>query len=700
MLRLLLLLLLPCAAPAQSAYLDTVRARVIDHLRDPEVDSAEVVDYLTGLGTDGRWPDINYIDTSRTGFDHSRHLDRLVELARAYGKPGSPLGGDPALRDGLQRAIGHWLTENYISANWWHNQIGTPWDLVHTFLLLPEEEWVKSLRPAADSIIGRANLQAWGARPGGDLIKIAGILGQAALLRRDTATLGLAARTMAGEIQLATDRGTPDDVRGLQPDLSFQHRDDHVTSILSYGLGYAQAFAEWADWLRDTPYAFPGARTELLIDYYLDGIGHALAFGTYPDPAAKNRSLSRPGALHAYDTQLPEQLLRVSDYRAAELRQLIAIRKGAAREFPPHATFFWSSEHFTQQRPDYFTSVRMYSTRNHNMEVPYNGEGLTNHFLGDGANYLIRRGDEYLDIQPVWDWRKVPGATIVQQDTLPPSDRIQQPGRTGFVGGVTDGKVGAAVFDFASPFDSLKARKAWFFFADGYVCLGNGITSDEAVTVVTTLDQRWREGSVIVEQDNGYLATVSGTVEYANPRFVWHDSVAYLFPAGAALTVRADTQQGRWFDLNRQTGSSRDVLSGEVFSAWLKHGSRPVDESYAYFVLPGVDIKEASRAAARSPFTVLANNQDVQAVSGGGGARVQAIFHRPGVLGLPNGDTLRLASTGAVLLDVAGGRVRRVTVADPGRSLTDMVLTISDTSLRIALPGGVYAGQSVSVRLD
>ena len=64
------------------------------------------------------------------------------------------------------------------------------------------------------------------------------------------------------------------------------------------------------------------------------------------------------------------------------------------------------------QRPDFYTSVRMYSTRNANMEEPYNGEGLMNHFRGDGTNYLSVRGDEYKRLTPVYDWMKIQGQRL------------------------------------------------------------------------------------------------------------------------------------------------------------------------------------------------------------------------------------------------------------------------------------------------
>ncbi len=171
-----------------------------------------------------------------------------------------------------------------------------------------------------------------------------------------------------------------------------------------------------------------------------------------------------------------ENLMLTTNYRKDELQEIADIRAKDIKPTLSHATFFWDTEHFSFQRPDWFASVRMYSTRNYNMEVGYNSEGLMNHHRGDGANHIYTSGNEYDDIAPVFDYQKVPGATIMQKPEMPDPDEIQKLGETDFVGAVTDGKYGAAAFDFKSPHDPLIGRKSWFFFDDEYVCLGAGIS--------------------------------------------------------------------------------------------------------------------------------------------------------------------------------------------------------------------------------
>ncbi len=128
-------------------------------------------------------------------------------------------------------------------------------------------------------------------------------------------------KVIAGEIKFETGRG-------MQYDYSFHHREDRVTSTLSYGLGYADAFAEWAELVTGTKYRFPDSALNQLIDYYLDGICQTMVYGKYPDPGAENRSISREGNLSPMSARTPGRLLSSSSYRKEDLEKIIKIRNG------------------------------------------------------------------------------------------------------------------------------------------------------------------------------------------------------------------------------------------------------------------------------------------------------------------------------------------------------------------------------------
>ena len=439
---------------AAQSDLEIVKERVVDASMKSSASDAEIEVLINTLRDDGTWPGIDYQDVSREGFLHRIHLGNMLTLARAYRTQSSNFYKSQEAKSAIELALKNWVTNDYICDNWWHNQIGTPSSLV-TLMLVLGDELPTALVDKAQPIIGRAHIDAPGARPGGDRIKIAGIEAKNMLFLGNGPRFEKVVDVIEGEIHYVAWIGMQHgygyrrnvggfanrsaEGRGIQYDNSFHHRTDGVNNTLSYGLGYAAAFVEWATYTDDTKYAFSDEKLAHLIDYFLDGICKTAVYGKYPDAGAKNRSISREGTLHPYDATMAEALLLTSDYRNDELREIADIRSKGIQPTTSHATFFWHSEHVSFQRPDFFTSVRMYSTRNHNMEVPYNSEGLLNHHRGDGVNHISRTGEEYYDIWPVYDYQKIPGTTIMQKPALPAPDEIAKLGSTEFVGAVTDG---------------------------------------------------------------------------------------------------------------------------------------------------------------------------------------------------------------------------------------------------------------------
>ncbi len=699
--------------------LEIVRNRVIDELLEPAVDEQETEDLIRTIREDGTWPGINYVDTSRTAFEHSIHLANMLELSRAYKKPESPYYQNSDLKRVIWRALDFWIDHDFICENWWWNQIGTPERIGDLLLIIDEDLTDEQIRGSAP-IVGRANLDAWGARPGGDLIKIAGILGKYALFIRDLDVLEEAVTAITGEIGFAADRGDPSDVRGLQTDFSFHHRHDRVTSTITYGQGFASYFVDWAEKVTGTEYEFPDEAIELIVDFYLDGISKYHAYGKYPDPAGRNRGISRLGALNPRSPELPQKLLRITDYRQDELETVVQIRKGEREPDLRSNKFFWHTEYFSHQRPHYFTSVRMYSSRNHSMEVPYNSEGLKNHHLADGYNFITRTGEEYIHIFPVWDWQKIPGTTVVQKPSLPGPDEVQQPGLTDFVGGVTDGMYGAAAFDFESPLDPLSARKSWFFFDDEFVALGADIRSDSDYPVATTLNQSLLTGDVTIGTTGGESVLRKGRHDLEEVRWVHHDKTAYLFTDPSSAQLENRQRSGYWKDINEQTWAlARDKEYKNVFTLWINHGVKTQQSEYKYIVVPGIESDEIARYESANPIEILANSTQIQAVQHTELGISQIVFYEPGEIEIIDGVTIKAQKPGMVMVRHYGHDVHEITVSDPSRKLDVFPLMINaqveiddsrldirwneregTSTVEFKLPVDEYAGQSVTVKLS
>jgi len=674
---------------------EIIRDRISKEYTAPAVDDERIADILATMQEDGTWPGIDYADTSRIAFRHTVHLDNMVQMARAYVNKSSRLKGDKALKAALDKALDYWLENDFVCENWWNNQIGTPTAMLSILYTMDKKLSRKQTQDML-RIAGRANMNASGARPSGDRVKIAALLAKTLAFERDEEGFEDALTIIEGEMKYYTpeDDAFYDDGRdnenyfpsgrGLQADYSFHHRIDRVNNTTSYGVGFFTAFVEFAVLAEGTKYAFAEEPVQLAVDYYLDGVCKQMVFGRTVDPGVMNRDIARYHS-PAFASAAPvEALLSLTDYRSEELEDIAAARRGEPVEPESFAKFFWQSEHFVFQRPGFYTSVRMYSVRNRNMEEPYNGEGLTNHYRGDGANYLSIDGSEYLNITPVFDFRKVPGATIVQADTMPDEGSIQKDGLTEFVGAVTDGLYGAVAFDFISPHNPLSARKAWFFFDDKYVCLGTDINSTDRAPVATTVNQCYLEGPVTVDS----VAFDQGEYALDSVRWVHHDSVGYIFPAGSrGVMLKNRIQPGTWKKANRQKGIPGDFVEAGMFTLWIDHGQKPTGGKYEYIVMPAADTSTVAAFAAAPDVEVIENSKFLQAVRSDN--IVYYIFYRPAEVAYTDTLTMFAHAPCAVMLRLNDvGRIEELIVSDPTRELeyaeftfNTRVNTITDYSL-------------------
>jgi chondroitin AC lyase len=690
-----------------------VKQRVVAELLKSSIDDARVEGIIAKMNEDGSFQGINYEDLSRTaGFPQRNHTYNLMYIAKAYKIKSSKFYKNKKLKELIISGLKYWDDHDFFGDNWHNNQISTPTNLVNLMLIVGEE-LPKDLVDRAQPIIGRANMNASGARPSGDRIVIAGIFAKNILFIGDKEGFAEIIKLIEGEVKFST--GT----RGMQHDYSFHHRTDRVNNTTSYGYGkYANAFGEWSYYVANTKYAFSVEKINQLVDYYLDGIFKQMVYGVYTDISVKNRSISHKASFKPNSTLEIERLLLSTDYRKDELEEIVKLRKGEAKPSLSFSKFFWQTEHFVFQRPDFYTTVRMFSRRNRNMEVPYNGPGKTTHHRADGTNYVMLRGDEYLNIWPVYDWQKISGTTIMQKAELYGPTEIQKDGLTDFVGAVTDGMYGAVAFDFQSPHDLLEAKKSWFFFDEEYVCLGADINSRPKLPVVTTINQVLMRSDVTMMQNDEVSILPQGDRELEGVKWVHQDKIGYIFPSPETIHVSNQTEEGRWSDITDQKNISEEIVRAEVFALWFDHGNRPNKASYQYIVVPNVSEQELRTDHTNRDIEIISNTSVIQAVKSNKLEICQLAFYKAGEVVIAQGLSLRMDSQGMAMLKMQGDRIVELTVADPSRKLSRIMITISDlyevkgdqyiaypdkehnsTLLIVDLPQDVLAGKSVTIKL-
>ena len=694
---------------------NTIKERIVADLMTTKIVDGNVETIMAKMNDDGSFQGINYVDLSRTAsFPHGGHTRDLVYMAKAYKTQTSGFYQNKPLKEQIVKGLAYWVKNDFVGDNWHDNQITTPTNLGNLMLVIGDE-LPKDLVAKAQPMIGRANMSASGARPSGDRIVIAGILAKNLIFMNDYQAFNDIMKIIEGEMKFATGE------RGLQHDYSFHHRTDRVNNTSSYGYGkYANAYGEWSFYVAGTAYAFSKEKINQLVDYYLDGIYKQMVYGVYEDISVKNRSISGQATFQPQSTLEIERVLVSTDYRKAELEEIIRLRKGEAKPSASFAKFFWQTEHFVFQRPRFYTTVRLFSTRNRNMEEPYNGPGKTTHHRADGTNYLMLKGDEYHNIWPVYDWQKIAGTTILQKPRLPAPTEIQKAGLTDFVGAVTDGLYGAVVFDFKSPHDGTEAKKSWFFFDDEYVCLGAAITSTPDLPVVTTINQVLMRSDVRMMQDGIQKTVPKGSQTLDKVKWVYQDKIGYIFPKPTTVNLSNRDETGRWSDITDQKNISNELVSKAVFTLWFNHGNKPKGASYQYIVVPDVSEQQLNETSKTNrSIDILANTSDLQAVTHRQLGISQLAFYKAGAIDIGKGVTVRMDSPGMAMLNMKGAKLSELTVADPSRKLSRLSVSVTgkypskgenyrtvvdeaknSTLFVVDLPQGVYLGKSVQVKVQ
>ncbi len=703
-----------------------IKGRVVDQLMEAEINDERIAEIIEAFNPDdGSFAGINYEDVSREAqFPQRRHPRKIFVLARAYKAPPSHYHQNDRVKEIIVRGLQHWIEHDYVADNWYPNQISVPRNLAHLMLLIGDA-LPADLVEQAQAVIRRATLERqpgvfYGARPGGDRMRIADIVAKNFLFLQDREAFDETIKIIAGEIKFNTGG------RGMQHDFSFHHRNDRVNNTTSYGYGYANIFGEWAYYVAGTGYAFPTDRINHLVDYYLDGIYKQLVYGVYMDIGVINRFITQQISSRPRGTLEIERQLKSTDYRSDELTDILKLRKGQEANIRSFAKFFWQTEHFAFQRPRFYTSVRMYSTRNRNYEVPYNGPGIVTHHRADGANYLSLDGHEYDGIWPAYDWQKVSGTTVMQKPQRHVARRyggnmpVQMEGLTDFVGGLDDGLYGAAVYDFKSPHDRLEARKSWFFFDNEYVCLGAGIHSEPDLPAYTTINQARLRGDVTLHREGQTeVLPQEKSLDAKNIKWVHHDGVGYILPEPAAVNLSNRTREGRWSDISADKRASEELVSRDIFLLGIDHGMSPEDASYQYIVVPGVTPEQLSVASANNRgIEILSNTPALQAVMHKDLGICQIAFFEAGEIELAHGASVSMYSHGMAMLKMEENRIKELTVSDPSRTLNKISLTVSgvydsggenftthpnadqnNTEVVINLPDDVYAGSSITISL-
>jgi chondroitin AC lyase len=644
-----------------------------------ESDFGKAEEYLGSMEPDGSWPDVDYMDRDNN-WSPLVHLNKMLVLTINYASSTSALYQDKALLQGLERSLEYWYEVSPVCDNWYKNRIAKQFYFNVIGLLLQGE--------IDDSLHSKIvnDLTEKPSMTGSNRTLVAISTFYRGVIENNPERVKLGVTGVTDQI-IVTDK------EGIQPDYSF-HQHGHFIYNGSYGSNFLRESIWMATIVHGTSFSYTEEQIGILGDYFLQGTRWMLR-GNLFDYNVRGRGVGRDnGLLPLADVILPQlDHFRIAD---PDYRKLYETAKKHIENKTPQNIIgnkhFWRSDYTAHHRPAYFTSLKMCSKRTVGIELNMNSENKLGYWLPYGLTYIYRRGDEYNAIFPVWDWALLPGVTNPHVEVVEYDKSESRTQNTSFVGGVSDGKYGVSVMDFSK--QGTVAKKAWFWFDNEWVALGAGITSDYEGTIVTGINQALLNGKVLIDGKR----LKKGNYKLKNPRWILHDSVAYIFPADEPVNIKTDIQQG---NIQRIYGLGKDtVYSSEVFSLWFDHGMKPQNQSYQYIVVPGIPPNEFSTFVKKIPITVLSNTKKIQAVSHDHLEITGIVFHKAGEFAVSQKFVI-VVDQPCLLLLTKG----RITVSDPTASLKEIAITLergkgSIQTRGVKLPTGGLAGKSITVKLD
>ncbi len=680
---LLLLLSMVVFAQQNKTYppeLAQMKTNLLNQFIENPIDNNTTTKLVNTLDKNGAWPGIEYSSKQRGRWPVIDHLENLQILCKAYLKNDSSFYHDKMVLTKINLALDYWLKYNFVSPNWWYPQIGIPQALA-PILLVMEDELSNDQIEKGVKLLNRSKIGMGGQNK----VWLSGNVMLKSLLLRKTDSVAIAAKSIQNEIKVSTGLG-------IQPDNSF-HEHGSMLQQGNYGLHYLDDMMVWIAVLKNTPFAFDDSKIKILRNYALDGMQWVVYKNAF-DIAASGRHLFKDELVKKRNDLMARFLdlskldpTYTSNYiKATDYKNLVGNKH------------FWNSDYHVQRNPNYFFTIKMSSSRVSGYET-VNLENMLGYHLGSGMTLLYQTDDEYENIFPFWNWKKLPGTTIIQDETpIPMSNAWGYKIEGDFVGGVTDGVNGIAVLQYNR--GGLQANKSWFMFDNQIVCLGNGITADTKYEVTTSINQAHLKGDVLVSLNNK-SSKVSGDKLFENPNWVLHNNIGYYFPVGGNVQLAAKSVTGSWYNVAQRYPDVNE--KADIFSLWINHGKKAKDAKYQYVLVPNASEKIMKEVNDKPAFKIT-NDADKQVVIANDGKMAGIVFYQAGKATVFGGITV---DQPCIILLKDNGKEIELSIAEPTHKLTSIKFSIDgsyentnskiengQTTLQIKLPVDGLAGSS------
>ena len=647
---------------------------VVELMERCPIEVGYVRQLLSDLSEEGSWSDLDFTNSKAASWLPRIHAARVLELTKVYSNPEHDFYKSAEVAEAIHKAIGYWFRMKPVAANWWYNEIGIPKVLGAVFILfedqLSTEEKKHAIEVMSQAKIGMtAQNKVWLA--GNVLVK--------GLLLNDLQLVWKARNAINDEIKMAYGKS-----EGIKVDYSF-HQHGPQQQVGNYGAAYLATMSFWAYILDDTSLALDEERFQIITNYTNEGVRRIL-WKNKMDVNNLGRQLYKQAQRNKAFSSLfsANMLAQVNSKDSNTYQLLIDENLGNTPTSLLGQYHFWKSDMTIHRCPTWMASVRMASDRVIGTES--GTDNVKGYYLADGALYTYVDGDEYTDVFPCWDWRKVPGVTCYQEDkAVHVMGWLEKQNKGSFVGNVNDGVIGLTSMDLVR--DGLYARKTWIFTPDYILCLGAGIRSDSSYQVNTSVEQAVLRDDLLHLHKGKWEVVKDLNFSCENPQRFFHRQTGYILLEGKGRMF-SEHRTNFWNDIMKIYPKS-ELQTKDVFTIYIAHGILPQNDSYQYIILPATTPKQVQRVDLSS-FKIISNTSQCQAVQLDQDTYLLALYEA-GSISLSGKLKFESDKKGLFILHTYK-KGWKVYASDPTQTEAFMEVTFNGDKRKIKLPEGEYKG--------
>ena len=666
-------------------------------------------DYLDLIQEDGAFGDVDYKATSSaangTAWSPYLALDRLQAITVAYHKEGNALYHDEEVINKLNKAIVYWGKMNPSSSNWWENQIGVQLRFSRIALFMESivskdamDIMLNKLLKKTPVKYGTGQNNLWFDQ---NYVYYAIITENGTKHTNSTGFKKLDLKELVDDylsycLVVQTDDNTAE---AVQVDNSFYMHGRQFYSN-GYGMSMFRDMSFWIYMLRETSYAFEQDVIDLMADYMIDGTSWTIR-GDIMELYLGYRPYDYDVGYDNYAAEYIDPLKRMIESdpdRADEYQAILDNIQGKNTVNGKNGNYYmWRSGYASHMRDGYGVNIKMDSNQIIGGEWRGSWSGYDKdggqliYWTSSAASTITVDGDEYTNVYPTYDWAHCPGTTTAARIVQDYANAGRFTNGTEHTIGVSNGKYGNTAYDMNKK--GTQVKKGYFFFDDEFVALGSGINSTEGVNIHTTLNQCEAE-----DVNVGGQSVAEGTKEQIyNTNWLYNGKVGYVFLENTDVVVSNSVQTNNpslWDEAKKNETPA-------TFTAYLDHGLKPSNDSYAYIVVPNTTAGAVSQYAGNTPVTVIANNEKVQAVRHDGLKQTQINFYQAGSLEYKDGYIITVDQPCSIIIDESED-TRKISVAvnDTAANQTVNVnLNYDNQETQTTFVSGAlpYAGQTMTL---